>query len=575
MGMIRWWLTVTVVLVTGCTTSGGGDPQVQQGKAGRPAVSGGGGDPRVQVVQAARLAAHVDVFGLVEPTNGVGPTDGVDMYVRVEGESKVQMILPEGTRVTRGQLVCELDSSALQNNLKNQRIATLGAEAAYQQARLTHEVAQQALASQEKGLGPQQRTSLAGELALRQSELRDAEFRRDQLQAVLKELGKTPSAGGEKRTPAELVVAVDLQNRLDVAVMGVEQAKAAIVQARTRLETFEKSDGPKKIRELRFDIEKASSDMRAKQATWEREKAKEEKLPRQIANCKLLAPIDGMVSYARAPSPRDEPHAEARTDIAVGTVVRERQHVCGILAPDGPFRVHVKLPPTVVEWLRPGLRARVKVRGLADEALHGWVDFLPSLPDPMNARGDDDLYPIYVRLAKRPPGLDLGMTAEVEIDPDPLEGVLTVPLAAVASFNGADHVAVRKADGGWEARAVLLGLSNGTQAEVRLGLASGETIALDPASALGAGRAPRSSLAPPRPAVKSTPQAPASSSKPSSKRVSKFQTLSPEDRARLRGASPEERIAILRKAGFTEEQSKEISNRMGQSLPATPAGAPP
>src|SRR5262249_11355269 len=80
----------------------------------------------------------------------------------------------------------------------------------------------------------------------------------------------------------------------------------------------------------------------------------------------------------------------------------------------------------------------------------------------------------------RPPGLDLGMTAEVEIDPDPLEGVVTVPLAAVASFNGADHVAVRKSDGGWEARAVLLGLSDGTQAEVRLGLASGETVPLAP-----------------------------------------------------------------------------------------------
>src|SRR5262249_55097161 len=156
-------------------------------------------------------------------------------------------------------------------------------------------------------------------------------------------------------------------------------------------------------------------------------------------------------------------HAEARTGIAVGAVVRERQHVCGILAPDRPFRVHVKLPPTVVEWLRPGLRARVKVRGLADEALTGLVDFVPSLPDPWHARSDDVLDPIYVRLAPRPPGLDLGMTAEVEIDPDPLEGVVTVPLAAVASFNGADHVAVRKSDGGWEARAVLLGLSDGTQ----------------------------------------------------------------------------------------------------------------
>ena len=53
------------------------------------------------------------------------------MFCQVEGSTTIISLLPEGTKVKKGQLVCELDSSALQDRLKNQRIATLGAEAAY------------------------------------------------------------------------------------------------------------------------------------------------------------------------------------------------------------------------------------------------------------------------------------------------------------------------------------------------------------------------------------------------------------------------------------------------------------
>ena len=39
------------------------------------------------------------------------------------------LILPEGTRVKKGELVCELDSAALHDQLVNQKITTKSAEA--------------------------------------------------------------------------------------------------------------------------------------------------------------------------------------------------------------------------------------------------------------------------------------------------------------------------------------------------------------------------------------------------------------------------------------------------------------
>ena len=58
----------------------------------------------------------------------------------------------------------------------------------------------------------------------------------------------------------------------------------------------------KTIKELENEVKKALSDELARKATWELEKAKEAKLEKQIANCKLYAPSDGMVVYANDPN---------------------------------------------------------------------------------------------------------------------------------------------------------------------------------------------------------------------------------------------------------------------------------
>ena len=57
----------------------------------------------------------------------------------------------------------------------------------------------------------------------------------------------------------------------------------------------------KTIKELRSEVEKAHSDELAKKQTYQLEKTKEAKLEKQIVNCKLFAPGDGIVVYANDP----------------------------------------------------------------------------------------------------------------------------------------------------------------------------------------------------------------------------------------------------------------------------------
>src|SRR5690606_32334129 len=105
--------------------------------------------------------------------------------------------------------------------------------------------------------------------------------------------------------------------------------------------------------------------------------------------------------------------------------------------------------------------------------------------DPTNRfRADTRVYSTLIEIEKAPPGLRPGMTAEVDILVTELDNVLSVPVQAVLTFDGKDHVAVNTPDGGIECREVTLGTANETHVEVRQGLESGESIALDPLSLL-------------------------------------------------------------------------------------------
>ena len=74
-------------------------------------------------------------------------------------------------------------------------------------------------------------------------------------------------------------------------------------------------------------------------------------------------------------------------------------------------------------------------------------------------------------------------------------------------YDVTDHVAVRKARDGWEWRGVSLGLSDGSEAEVKAGLKAGEVVSLDPAPLMSGGQRLRMSLSPPRPTPRPRPAA--------------------------------------------------------------------
>ena len=118
----------------------GVEPQVQKtARPGRSRHAGRRGEARQ--VQDLRRRAGLARGGAGQRCDQPG-----------RGHEKIVSILPEGTKVKKGELVGELDSASLRDQLINQKIATKAAEAAYQNAKLAREVAEIAVKEYEEGI---------------------------------------------------------------------------------------------------------------------------------------------------------------------------------------------------------------------------------------------------------------------------------------------------------------------------------------------------------------------------------------------------------------------------------------
>jgi multidrug efflux pump subunit AcrA (membrane-fusion protein) len=527
-----------------------------------------------------------------------------DVLCQVEGSTTIIMILPEGTRVKKGELVCELDSASLNDQLTNQKIATQGAEASYQNARLTREVAEIAVKEYEEGIYLQDKATIQGEIKLADSDLYRASDRVDWANRMY-EKGYVSKA---QKVSEEL---------------NYQKAKFALEQAQSKLHVLEEYTKGKTIKELRSEVEKALSDELAKKQTFQLEKDKEAKLVRQIANCKLFAPGDGIVVYANDPM---RSFGSNQPQIEEGATVRERQKIFSL--PDiSRMQVNTKVHESKIDKLLTGMKAKIRVDAFADTELDGTVVDVAPMADPTSFFSSDiKVYTTKVKIDNPLPGLRPGMNAEVTILVDRKENVLSVPVEAVLEYSGRDHLAVRTPSG-YEHLEVELGATNDKFVEVTKGITAGMTIAMNPVSLLSeaqkrelfgangraAGKKDWTSFAAGKtaagaPGAESGKTGPAAAGKVgelASAKVGetakgkgkaqgkgrnrgagggggaffeKFKNIPAEDRARMKTASEEERNAILKKAGFTDDeldQMRQMRERMQQGGGGGFGGGPP
>jgi hypothetical protein len=230
----------------------------------------------------------------------------------IEGQTRIIFLALDGSTVKKGHLVCVLDAAPLRDKLTNQAITASAAEANYQNARLAREEAELAIKEYLQGAFALEDLETASDIPIASGELALAED----------ELAKAKSEKANDPLPAR---------RAELAVF---RARFMLEKAELRRKILLEFTKGKQIKKLHRDVEMARSQELSKQAIVELEKSKVEKLKRQIDSCRILAPIDGILLYAKLPFPlgADTP---AQTEIAKGATVREHQLLFRIVPPSG------------------------------------------------------------------------------------------------------------------------------------------------------------------------------------------------------------------------------------------------
>jgi RNA polymerase sigma factor (sigma-70 family) len=447
MSMTRWWKAASVLLVAGATISGVG-LLAGHGQTSMPVVEVNAGQFKVSTTGRGSLE--------VEQSN--------EVISQVDSNITVISMLPDGAKVKKGDVGAELDSAALRNQLINQRVATKAAEANFQNAMLTREVAEIAIREYQEGIYAQDRATIQGEIKLAESTRKKAQARLERTKRARQQL--TERMNNQHLTGSDIIADLDMDDRLDSAEQAVTVGTFSLERAQTKLEVLENYTKPKTIKELRSEVEKARSTELAKQVTWEYEKAKELGLERQIENCKLVSPADGLLVHG--------------DDVDKSSIVRPQQRLFWVFEPNSRMVVNVKVPESMVDRVSVGQKARIEVDAFPGQALDGVVTKVARLPDTTRPPSTHKVYSTLVRIDESFGGRRPGMTAQAEILISERDHVLTAPVQSILQYGGQDHVAVRKSDGGFEWREVRLGEGSPSLVEVKEGLKPGEKIAIQP-----------------------------------------------------------------------------------------------
>lgn len=487
-----------------------------------------------------------------------------DVMSEVEGSTTIIKILPEGTRVRKGELVCELDSASLKDQLTNQRITVQQAEAAYQNSKLTREVAEIALNEYIEGTYMQDIRQAEGEKALAETEMLRA---KDRLKWANQMFDK-----GYLSNTAKVAEEANLQR----ATFNKEQAETKI----TVLKEYTKK---KMTTDLNSNIEKARSDELAKEATLNLEKEKEAKLTVQIDKCKLLAPNDGLVVYANDPGRFG---GSNQPQIEEGAQIRERQAIFRL--PDiNNMRVNTKVHESQIDRIEKGLKSRIRVDAFPGEVFDGTVDTVAPLPDSANFFASDvKVYTTQVSIDKANAALRPGMTAQVEILIREIDDVLAVPVQAILQVASKDTVFIKDGNG-WKRTEVTLGDTNDQLIEVTKGLKDGDEVALAPVNLLsdeekrsmvGPGKATRkrdwgeagkgggdaakgggAAVAKGEGKEKAKGKRGGAGGAFNPAMFQKFQNLSTDERAQMKTADEATKKSLMKKAGFTDAEIQQLN----------------
>jgi HlyD family secretion protein len=410
---------------------------------------------------------------------------------QVPGQQTIIFLKPEGAMVMPGELLVEFDASALKDKLTEEEIELEDAEAELiagrenlavvknqaeadtAQAKLNYAFAKQDLAKYREGEFEMSLKRASSKITLARAELQQSE---DRLNGSNELFGKRYISATElesdqlakQRAQMDLELALQEKTLLETFTFDrqIAQLESDVGQAELALEREE--------RKARANIAQAEARFSARRAEVQREQVSTRELRERIANCRIVAPAQGMVVYA--------PQGDRWNSgvLEEGTSVRERQELI-YLPTAKEMNAQIKVHESMMNKLEVGQLANVTVDALPGRKFTGRVHSVAVMPEDGGWRNPDlKQYRTEIIITEESDELRSGMTCRAEILVAQYDEALTVPLQSVLLVDNQSTLFTRGRDGLPKPQVVEVGMDNNRKVRIVSGLEAGTKILLNP-----------------------------------------------------------------------------------------------
>ena len=396
---------------------------------------------------------------------GGGRGGGSNMFEEEKpGSTRIVNILPEGSKVKAGDVVCKLDASSYEDEEKAQQIRFLQAKSYLDQANSMLEVAKISLEEYRDGIYPQDQQLVHQYTATCQLE-------KERLERALK--------WSEDMFKKNYRSAFQLKGDR----LALEQAVLALSEAKGMYDRLVKQTGPKHLKSLEANVRAIESDRLTQEASYSLEKQRLERIRRNIEHCTVKAPGDGIVVYVN----QSDRFGMVTTPIDQGVTLRQDQPIFNLPDPNH-MRVKAKINESKVSMIHTGQAASILIDAYPKKPLRGVVTEVMPISIPL--RGSDvRIYYANVDITDGFEDLRPGLSAEIVFHVESRRSVTRVPVESIRWVNEEPFVALydRAAvqDGkkqAWTWQPIQIGLSDLAFAEVLNGLQVGDRVVALPAS---------------------------------------------------------------------------------------------
>ncbi|MEQ8209646.1 MAG: efflux RND transporter periplasmic adaptor subunit [Lacipirellulaceae bacterium] len=369
-------------------------------------------------------------------------------------------IVEEGTKVKKGDFLVELDSSALDTERTSRQITANTNLSVVVEAKNTYETAVIAKTEYLEGTFVQEKQTIESEIFVAEENLNRAK--------EYFEYSKKLAAKGYVN---------DLQ--LEADRFAVEKSSKELEAAKTKLRVLEDFTKAKMLKQLESDIIIAKTKWESDKKSHELELAKLKEIEDQIAKCMIVAPEDGVVTYAHN---RNRFGGEEFV-VEEGAVIRERQTIIKLPDPSS-MRVELTVNESLIQFVKPGMPAKISPVGLGDRTFTGEVESVNRYAEPSSWRkANVKEYKAFVTIDSPDEKLRSGMTASVTIKCLEEDDVIQAPVQSVYS-HGKDFFCFIRDANKWVAKQVEVGPTNDKFFVIREGLKESDTVAMNPKSLL-------------------------------------------------------------------------------------------